>query len=180
MKRLTKPLALAALLAAFLIGSANARAQGRGNFDPAQMRQMMMDRFKEALEVTKDDEWKVLEPLVQKVMDARMQTGGGGRGMFGGPRRGGPGGPGGPGGDTAQANQGPRPPRFGPPPLPEAEELQKALDSKASSDELKTKLEKLREARKTKQADLEKAQDDLRKVLTVRQEATAVLMGILQ
>lgn len=178
MKRLTKPLALAAILAAFLVGSVNAKAQGRGNFDPAQMRQMMMDRTKEALEVTKDDEWKVLEPLVGAVMDARMQVGFGGRGMFGPGRRGGGGGGGNP--PDAANNQGGGQRRAGPPPAPEAEELQKALDSKASAEELKGKLEKLRDARKTKQAALDKAQDDLRKVLTVRQEATAVLMGLLQ
>src|SRR5579864_4698240 len=69
---------------------------GRGNFDPAQFRQRMMDRVKEQLEVTDDAEWKAIEPLVQSVMDARMSSMGGiGRGMFGGPRRAGGGGPGG-------------------------------------------------------------------------------------
>jgi hypothetical protein len=54
------------------------------------------------------------------------------------------------------------------------------LDAKASPDELKAKLGKLRDARKVKEADLSKAQEALRKVLTVRQEATAVSMGLLQ
>ena len=45
---------------------------------------------------------------------------------------------------------------------------------------MKAKMAKLRDARKTKEAALTKAQDDLRKVLTVRQEATAVSMGLLQ
>src|SRR5258708_35699676 len=64
---------------------------GRGNFDPAQFRQRMMDRMKEQLEVSDDAEWKALEPLVQNVMEARRGTMSGmGRGMFGGgPRRGG-------------------------------------------------------------------------------------------
>ena len=47
---------------------------GRGNFDPAQFRQRMMDRLKEELEVTDDSEWKAMEPMVQAVMDARMAT----------------------------------------------------------------------------------------------------------
>ena len=58
--------------------------------------------------------------------------------------------------------------------------MQKAIESKASADELKAKLAKLREARKQKEANLEKAQEELRKVLSVRQEASAVLMGLLK
>ena len=46
--------------------------------------------------------------------------------------------------------------------------------------EIKTKLAKYRESQKTKQANLEKAQAELRQVLSVRQEANAVLMGLLQ
>jgi len=69
---------------------------------------------------------------------------------------------------------------FGPEPLPEAEALQKAIESQASNDEIKAKLAKLREARKEKEAKLEKAQEDLRKVLSLRQEAAAVLAGLLK
>src|SRR5271157_4061736 len=54
----------------------------RGNFDPAQMRQMMMDGIRGMLEVENEDEWKVLEPLVQKVVDAQAAARAGlGRGM---------------------------------------------------------------------------------------------------
>ncbi len=140
-----------------------------GNWDPAQFQQRMMERYKEQLEITDDAEWKVIQPLVQKVMDARTAMFSGmGRGMFGrGPR---------PGGDNAGDAQRPR---FGPQPSPEAENLQKAIDSKASSADLKAALEKYGEFRKKGQADLEKAQADLRKVLTPRQEAIATLGGLL-
>ena len=75
----------------------------------------------------------------------------------------------------------PRPPRgFGGETGPEREALQQAFDSKAVADDLKAKLAKLREARKAKEAKLEKAQDELRQVLTVRQEAAAVLAGLLK
>jgi len=145
---------------------------GRRNFDPAQFRQRMMDRVKEQLEVTDDTEWKALEPLVQKVMDARMANMGGmGRGMFGGPRRG--------GGDNAAGDQGQRRGPFGQAPSPEAEALQKAIDAKAPKAEIKAALAKYVESRKTKQAELEKAQEELRKVLTARQEAIATLDGLL-
>ena len=59
-------------------------------------------------------------------------------------------------------------------------ELQKALDDKASAEDVKAKLAKLRETRKTKEAALEKAQDELRKALSPRQEAGAVLAGLLR
>jgi hypothetical protein len=142
---------------------------GRGNWDPAQFQQRMMDRYKESLEITDDAEWKAIQPLIQKVMDARMATMSGmGRGMFGrGPR---------PGGDN-QGDQGQRRSFGGN--NPEADTLQKAIDSKASSADLKAALQKYAGARKQKQADLEKAQDDLRKVLTPRQEAIASLSGLL-
>jgi hypothetical protein len=147
--------------------------------DPAQRQQMMLDRTKETLEVASDDEWNAIKPLVQKVVDARMgMGGGGGRGMFfGGRGRGGPGG--GQGGDQAGQGGGRRGGFTPPTPSPEAEALQKAIDSKASKAELKAALDKFTASRKIKQAALEQAQDNLRKVLTSRQEAIATLNGLL-
>lgn len=177
MKKLNRWLGVATLAAAMLSGgNLLAQGQGRGNFDPAQFRERMMERVREQLEVKEDTDWKALEPLVQKVMDARMQSMSGmGRGMFGGGRRG--------GGDNNNAdnNGGDRQRRgpFGQEPMPEAEALQKAIDAKASNAELKTAMAKYVEARKTKQAGLEKAQADLRAVLSVRQEAIATNLGLL-
>ena len=160
--------------AVVLLGAGNASAQdrgGRGNFDPEQMRARMMERYRETFEVKDDAEWKLLEGRITKVMEARRDMGGFGRG-FGGPggRRGG-----GDGGDQGADRR-----RFGPEPSPEAESLQKAIEAKAPNDEIKAKLAKYRESQKTKQANLEKAQADLRQVLSVKQEASAVLMGLLQ
>lgn len=64
-------------------------------------------------------------------------------------------------------------------PNPAAEALQKAIDSKASKAEMKAALEKYVASRKAKQAEMEKAQDELRKLLTPRQEAIATLNGLL-
>ena len=176
--RMNHWLVLAGVTAVMSLGTSQLVAQpgpgggpgGRGNFDPAQFRQRMMDNVKEALEVTSDDEWKVLEPRVQKIMDARMQMGGPGMGRMMGRRN--------RGGDNAQADQGQRR-RFGPDPSQEEEALQKAIDSKASKAELKAALDKYVAARKTKQADLEKAQSALRELLTPRQEAIATINGLL-
>jgi len=171
MKNPNQMLALASVAAALSLGSGNLTAQerpGRGNFDPEQMRQRMMERYRERLEVKSDEEWKAIQPLVQKVSDARREAAVGGFAALGGGRGGGGGGGG--GGRGA----------FGPEPSPEADALQKAIESNASADEVKSKLAKLREARKQKEANLEKAQEDLRKVLSVRQEASAVLLGLLK
>ncbi|HXJ56781.1 MAG TPA: hypothetical protein VNU68_08965 [Verrucomicrobiae bacterium] len=170
---------LATLLGA-ATGSALAQDRpGRGNFDPEQFRQRAMERYREQLEVKNDDEWKVISTRIDKVLDARREIGFGGPRGFG--RGGGGGGGGGTGGGGGGGDQGgDRRSRFGGDPGPEADALQKALDAKASPDELKAKLAKYREARKAKEAKLTQAQDELRKILSVRQEAAAVMGGLLQ
>ena len=140
------------------------------------MQQRMMDRYKEVLEVTDDAEWKAMQPLVQKVMELRRDThvSGMGRGMFGrgGPRRRRQWAASRPQGQQRRGGM------FGGTPSPEAEALQKAIDSKASKAEIKAALDKYVASRKAKQAALEQAQEDLRKVLTSRQEAIATLNGL--
>ena len=180
---------MASLAAGLFLGthSALAQGQGRGNFDPEQMRQRMMDRYKEQLGVTDDAEWKVILERVEKVVAAQREARAG-AGMFGGGGGGGRRGlGGGPGGDNATPPSGGQGGQrgggrggFGGEPSPEMEALQKAIESKASAEELKTKLAKVRDARKDKEAKLEKAQDDLKKILSARQEAGAVLAGLLK
>ena len=154
---------------------------GRGfrNMDPAERQKMMMDNIKGDLEITDDSEWTAIQPFIKKVMDAQQTVVGERmRGFFGGRQRGG--GDNGGGGDQGGGRRGGGGPggMFGQP-SPEAEALQRAVDSKASTAETKAALAKLVEARKTSQANLEKAQADLRKVLTVRQEAILTLRGLL-
>jgi hypothetical protein len=185
MNQLRKVLAVAGCAAALCLGANQAAAQGRGNFDPAQMRQRMMDRYKEAFEVTDDSEWKVLEAAIGKVMDAQQELRSAGGGMFG---RGGRGGRNNNNANADQASQsdqngqngGRRRGGFGGPPSAEVEALQKAIDDKASPDDIKAKLAKVREAAKTKEAKLVAAQADLQKLLSARQEASAVLLGLLK
>lgn len=184
MKTLNQILALAGVTTLLAVGAGSSIAQerqdrpGRGNFDPEQMRVRMMERYRETFEVKEDAEWKLIEGRITKVTDARREMGGG-RG-FGGPggpggRRGGEAGGGGGGAEGADRRR-----QFFGEPSPEAEALTKALEAKAPADEIKTKLAKYRESQKAKQANLEKAQAELRQVLSVKQEANAVLMGLLQ
>jgi hypothetical protein len=172
----------AGMVAAMCLGSNSVQAQpqqdgNRQRFDPAQMMQRRMDSLKEQLEITDEAEWKAIQPLIQKVTEAQFASMRGmGRGMMGGPPR--------RTGDNAQGGdqaQGQRRGGFGGfgQPNPEAEALQKAVDAKASKAELKAALDKYQASRKAKQADLEKAQDELRKVLTTRQEAVLTLNGVL-
>jgi hypothetical protein len=129
----------------------------RGDFDPARWMERMMERQKEELGST-DEEWKIIEPLMKKVNDARMEMRAGGPGF--GRRRGG----------EAPADSG----------FPEYDALRKAVDTEGTSNEdIKAKLTAYREALKKKEANLEKAREDLRKVLTVKQEAILVLRGTL-
>jgi hypothetical protein len=148
---------------------------GPGGFDPAQIQKMILDNTREALEVKDDDEWKVIGDQVQKVMDARMQVGIGGAGMGRLFRRGGG------GGGNADAGNGPGGGRraFFNQSSPESDALQQAIDRKATNAELKEAVAKYIEARKQKQAKLEQAQAELRKLLSVRQEAIAFSLGLL-
>ncbi|MGD1018296.1 MAG: hypothetical protein ABSA12_03145 [Verrucomicrobiia bacterium] len=148
-------------------GGGQGRRGGGGNFDPAQFQQRMMDNVRDRLAFTNDTDWAAVQPLVQKVFDARRDVGIPGMGMM---RRGGGGGDNGPGGRRGGF--------FGAP-SPEAEALQKAIDDGAPAAQVKAMLEKYRTSRKDKEAKLAQTQDDLRKVLNTRQEAQAVLMGLL-
>ena len=183
--KINQLLAVCGITAALFLGAGNVLAQndpganngggnggggqGRRNFDPAQMQQRIMERVQTELGLTNETDWSAIQPLVQKVMDARRDAGNGGMGrMFrqrgnnnnGGPQGGGRG-------------------MFGGTPSPEAEALQKAIDDNAPKDQIKTLLGKYQASQKVKQAKLVAAQADLRAVLTVKQEASATLLGLL-
>ena len=162
-------LSTGALLAQNDNGGNGGRPGGfRGNFDPAQFRQRIMDNIRAELGFTNDTDWNAVQPLIQKVMDARRDVGSGMgmRMMF---RR--------PGGDNQER---PRRGGFFGQPSPESEALQQAIENHVPDAQLQQTLERYRASMKQKEADLAKAQENLRKVLTIRQEAQATLMGLLQ
>ena len=57
--------------------------------------------------------------------------------------------------------------------------MRAAIEAKAPAEEIKAKLDKYRAYKKSKEADLVKAQEKLKEVLNARQEASAVLAGWL-
>jgi len=141
-----------------------------GNMDPAEMQQRIMDSIRDQMSVTNDEEWNIIQARLQKVMDARREVGGPNFGrLF--RRRNNDGGDNGGGG-------GRRGGFFGQP-SPELESLQNAIDNNAPTEQVKAAMEKYRAAHKAKEAALEKAQDDLKSVLTVKQEAVAVSLGLV-
>jgi len=160
----------AGMLAAQDNNAENAARRNRSNFDPAQFQQRMLDNVKTQLAFTNDVEWSAVQPLVQAVVDARRETMSQGMGFGRMSRRPSEGNAGGSG--ESRAN-----PAFKP--GPEAESLQKLIDDKVPAAEIKGALEKYRAARKDKEAKLATAQENLRKVLTVRQEAQAALLGLV-
>ncbi len=172
-------LAAAAMAAGAFISQAISQesrpATSRRARDQEQMRQRMdefrqqaQERLKEALGVN-DEEWKVFQPKLEKVqtLNRQLRFGMMGR-MFGRMRRG------------------------GEPPPAMPEEPQSDLEKKSSDlqqllqntetkpEDIKTALVAYREARTKATEELTKAQKELQEVLTVRQEAQLVLMGLLE
>jgi len=141
----------------------------RRNWDPAQMQQRMMEMMKDQLKV-QDDEWKVIEPKLNKVMTATRDLrfnggmGFGGRGGMGTGRD-----------NNANADQ------------PQSEiarasrELRTTLQNdSASATDIEAKLTAFRAAREKAQEELKTAREDLKGVLTQRQEAVLVMSGLLE
>jgi hypothetical protein len=187
--KLNQMLAIAGMGALMLVGSSTVMAQGRGNFDPAQMRERMITRLREQMDVKDDAEWKEIEPRINKVMDARrdmMASEFGGFGGFRGSRGGSSSGSAdsssgssSSSSSTDQSSSRRRGGFFGEP-APEMEALRKAIDDKAPKEEVQAKLSALRKVNKEKQKALDKAQSDLKAVLDARQEAVAVVNGLLK
>jgi hypothetical protein len=146
-----------------------------GRFDPERIREMIAERMRESLGVS-EEEWEIIGPRVEKVqLLSQAAAGRGGFGRFMGGR-------GGRGGDRSEGvtRQMPEQP-------PTVANVQKALeelrtlldDETTKAADIKTKLTALREAREKAKQELDKAQKSLREVVTLRQEAQLVLMGLL-
>lgn len=150
----------------------NRRGGNRGG-NPEEFRQRMNDRLKTSLKAS-DEEWSVIQPLLEKVTAKQREASGN---RFGG-GRGGPGAPGGRGGAGGGGSQADRPQSAS---SAASQALRTTLENEsASPEEIKAKLTAVRDARKKSAAELTQAREELSKVLSVRQEATLVSMGILE
>ena len=182
MNKTYQSILLAAVFALLLPSTALAQQQrgerGGRNFDPAQFQQRMLDRYQGQLGIN-DEDWKVISPLVEDVFAKQMAARTRGfRGGFGGGRAGRGGG--GERGSRGGRGGGERGGRGGGEPDPAQEALAKVLESDStSSEEIQAKLKAYRASREKKASALAKAREDLRAVLTTRQEGKAVLAGLL-
>jgi len=183
------------LLGLFLTTAAAAvPAHAQANDGPpdfAEMRQRMMDRMKEMIGAN-DDEWKAMQPKIEKIQQLQRDVYPRGMPMMfgpGGPDGGGPGGPP-PGGAAGPGGGGIF---LGPPPggpdgdnpsdVPQKlRDLREALQNKDTpADDLKAKEQAYRDAKAAAKVELAKAQDDLKESVTkAPQEAALVSIGILE
>lgn len=127
----------------------------RGNFNPADIQARILANLREQLAVKDDAEWSLISERITTVMNLRRNLAVGGFGGFGNRNR--------PG---AAAN-------------PEVDALRAAITDNLPDAEIKARLARVREVRKQNETKLAQAQEDLRAVLTIRQEAVAVSAGLL-
>lgn len=184
----------------------NGNGNGGGRSNREQFREQMSQRLKTELKAT-DDEWKVLQPLIENVFNKQRESlstnFGGLGGMMGrnrnrnGQRRGEDGNTNGQtqssgagaatqtsnatgGGDNSGSGSDGNRQGRNRASSPEIDALKKALESdQTPTEEIKAKLTELHNAREKSQDELKAAREDLRKVVTLRQEAVLVLYGIL-
>lgn len=143
-------------------GSERDRGRDRGDRGGTdeERRARYSNIIKERLGEISDDEWKVIQPKLQKVMDIRRDQM---SSMFGGFGR-----------DRSSEEQ----PKAGI--AGASADLRKALENKsATPEEISKKLTALREAKAKAKMELEAAQKELKEVLTQRQEATLVTLSML-
>jgi hypothetical protein len=127
---------------------------------PEEATARALERLRENLEVTDEAEWAIISARVTAVADARSSLGKAG----GGP------------GQPLKAKPGTR---SGSSTHPEQDALRYAVRDKLPDAEVKARLARAHEVHQQNEARLAKAQAELRAVLTVRQEAVAVLAGLL-
>ena len=194
MLRSTIVVMLAALVAVTVLAGVAVAQQGggregggdRAQRTPEEMRQRIEEfraqisqRMRENLGAS-EEEWKVLGPRIEKVTTLQRQTRGGIGGMMGMFGR---------GGDRGGNRGGPPAPA---PAAGEAERQQSEVEQKtaalrtlledtnAKPEQIKAALTAVRDARAKARAELETAQKELREVVTQRQEAQLVMMGLLE
>jgi hypothetical protein len=130
----------------------------------AEFRKQAETRMKEAMGAT-DEEWTVLQPKIEKVAIALAQSAGGVMGRMG----------------AMFSVGGADDPNKVPDVTAKSQALQKILQNKeAKTEDILAALKEYRDARDKAKEELVKAQKELKEVLTARQEAQLVAMGLLE
>lgn len=127
-----------------------------------QFRQKMNEYLKTALKVS-DEEWSIIQPLLETVQTKQREALMNRFSFMAGRRNKNP---------AAHSDK---------PSSPETDALRAALETEgATPAEIKSRLDAVHAASKKAAIELEGAREELRKVLTQRQEATLVMVGILE
>ena len=142
-------------------GAADVRERKDGAADP-QAR--ALSRVREQMEITDDGEWALIAERIGKVDELRRAL----LASSAGPR-----------GLAAPGDRGKRASATAPAGLAERDALRAAVKDKLPDAEIKGRLARAREVQSQQEARLATAQAELRAVLTVRQEAVAVVAGLL-
>lgn len=125
-----------------------------------RMMQEMLDELRATMEVSDDAEWELIRERIERVIEAKRAAA-----------------------SDGLASRSPMAsfanPTSVPSPNVQRNALQKAVDSKAGRPQLERALEAYLADRASKEQDFAQARDDLRSILTLRQEAIASLAGIL-
>jgi len=165
---------LGLISAVLLAGTNDSLAQNASNSSRRRSRQnseqrleQRLERYRELLEITNNDEWKVIQPRLEKVLkdqeETRVRSDFERRSRSRRNR------------DASSNNTSSRAVNQ------DVETLHNAsTNTTISKEEMKAKLAKYRNAQKAKETTLAKDQEELRKLLSVRQEAIAVLNGLLK
>ena len=137
----------------------------------------MMDRYRAKLEVKDDAEWKILQERIEKVLRAHRELE---AAVFAANYKNNH-------SSSKSSGKGTTNTGHGNPSEPSNAEagadvraLKKLVDTKASPQDIKARLARVREMLRDKQEKLTAAQEELRGVLSARQEAIAVLNGLLR
>lgn len=133
--------------------------KGKSNADTAQAR--VMDRLRTKLEIKDDEEWAVISARIARVEELQRSAWSGGvnnRGVI----------------SLGEKNKG-----AGASANADREALRAAVTDKLPDAEIKSRLSRAHEMRQQSEAALAQAQQDLRSVVSVRQEAVLVVAGLL-
>lgn len=144
---------LAARDAAAQSGFGGNRAGKAGSRESGKGMAKVMERLRAKLEVSNEQEWAIIQQRLERVFRAQREVQ---NGVF--TKK--------PGAAAAGES--------------DAVRLRRQLEAKAPSREIRASVSRVRELLKQKQGELETAQEDLRSVLTPRQEAIALLNGWLR
>ena len=134
--------------------------------DPASAESRQLSRLRERLDVADDAEWAVISDRIGKVEELRRNLASGARGARVAPA-------------AAANDKNRRNARAGGSANPEYDALRAAVTDDYPDAEIKSRLARAHDAYQQREAQLARAQADLRSVLSVRQEAMVVMFGLL-